>query len=78
MRWLKREPHGGELLVVATHPHVPADRAVVGAVDREDVVVLAAQRVEPPIDLTFDLGELFGVEDLDHVHDTRSRTVRSL
>ena len=52
--------------------------AVVGPVDRQDVVVLATQRVEPPVDLTLEFGQSFGVEDLDHVHDTRSRTVRSL
>ena len=77
MRWLKREPHGGELLVVAAHPDVPADGAVVGPVDGEDVIVLATQRVEPTVDLTLEFGQSFDVEDLDHVHDTRSRTVRS-
>ena len=74
----ERHPHRRELLLVATHPHVPTHGPVGGPIDRDDVVVIVVERREPLVDLAFEHRQLLGIERVDHVQVTRSRTVRSL
>ena len=73
----ERQPHRGELLVLAAHAHVPPHAAVVRAVDRDDVVGFGGQLGEPPVDPTVEVGELLGVVGVGHRQVTSSRTVRS-